>query len=60
MSDVITFVKDHWAEIGTAVALIIIAGERIAAITENKTDDAIFSGIHKVLSAIGLKFPETK
>jgi len=50
----------HWVEYGTALCLIVMVGERLAAITETKKDDELFGLIHKVLSSIGLKFPEVK
>lgn len=54
------FITQNWTEIAGVVALIIVAGERIAALTETKKDDAVFGFIHKALSAVGLKFPEAK
>jgi hypothetical protein len=54
------YIQNHWTEIAGVVALLIVVGERIAALTETKKDDAIFGFIHKTLAAVGLKFPETK
>lgn len=54
------FITNNWAEIGVVLLGIVVIGERIAAITENKTDDKVFAFIHKALKALGLKFPEAK
>lgn len=54
------FITQNWAEIAGVLALVIVIGERIAAVTENKTDDAIFGTIHKVLVALKVRFPEVK
>lgn len=51
------FVQAHWVEIAVIVVAVVQIGERIAALTETKQDDAIFGAIHKVLATIGLKFP---
>lgn len=53
------FVTQNWTEIAGVVALIVVVGERIAALTETKKDDAIFGAIYKTLKALGLKFPES-
>ena len=60
MSDVIKFVTENWADIAGVLALVVIIGERIAAKTETKKDDAIFGFIYKTLKALGLTFPEAK
>lgn len=54
------FITNNWTEIAGVLALVIVIGERIAAVTENKTDDAIFGAVHKILSALKIKFPEAK
>jgi hypothetical protein len=54
------FLTQNWTEIAGVLALVIVLGERIAAVTENKADDAIFGAIHKVLVALKVKFPEVK
>lgn len=54
------FITNNWAEISGVIALVIIIGERIAAKTETKKDDAVFGFIYKTLKALGLKFPESK
>lgn len=54
------FITQNWTEIAGVVALIVVIGERIAAMTETKKDDAIFGFIYKTLKALGLKFPESK
>jgi len=54
------FITTNWTEIAGVVALIVVIGERIAALTETKKDDAIFGAIYKVLKGLGLKFPEAK
>lgn len=54
------FIKNNWTEIAGVLALVIIIGERVAAVTANKTDDKIFSAIHSALKAIGFKFPDPK
>lgn len=56
----IAFVTAHWADIASTVALVVIIGERIAAVTETKEDDKWFAWIHKALTAVGLRFPEVK
>lgn len=56
----IEFLQNNWTDIAGVVALLVIAGERVAAWTENKTDDKIFAGIHKVLEVLKVKFPEAK
>lgn len=53
------FVTQNWTEIAGVIALIVVIGERIAALTETKKDDAIFGAIYKTLKALGLKFPES-
>ena len=55
-----TFVTENWSEIAGVIALVVVVGERIAALTETKKDDAIFGAIYKVLKGLGLKFPEAK
>lgn len=50
----------HWLEMTGPLAILVIFGERVAALTETKKDDAVFGFIHKALSAVGLKFPEVK
>jgi hypothetical protein len=52
------FVTQNWTEIAGVIALVVVIGERIAALTETKKDDAIFGAIYKVLKGLGLKFPE--
>lgn len=52
------FIQDNWTEIAGVLALVVVVGERIAAMTETKKDDAIFGAIYKVLKGLGLKFPE--
>ena len=54
------FTTNNWTEIAGVLALVIVIGERIAAVTENKTDDAIFGAVHKILVALKFKFPESK
>lgn len=54
------FITQNWTEIAGVVALVVVIGERIAALTETKKDDAIFGFIYKTLKALGLKFPEAK
>jgi hypothetical protein len=54
------FITQNWTEIAGVLALLIVIGERIAAVTENKTDDKIFAVVHKILVALKVKFPETK
>ena len=54
------FISQNWTEIGVVVLTLVIIGERAAALTETKKDDAFFGFIHKVLSGLGLKFPEAK
>lgn len=54
------YITQHWAEIAGVLALVIVVGERIAALTETKKDDAIFGAVHKILASVGLKFPEAK
>lgn len=54
------FITANWTEIGVVVLTLVILGERVAALTENKKDDAFFGAIHKVLAGLGLKFPEAK
>jgi hypothetical protein len=56
----IAFVTAHWADIASTVALVVIVGERIAAVTATPEDDKWFSWIHKALATVGLKFPEVK
>lgn len=56
----IAFVTAHYAEIASSIALFVIFGERIAALTETQADDRWFSWIHKALAGIGVKFPEVK
>lgn len=56
----IAFVTAHWADIASTVALVVIVGERIAAVTETKEDDKWFAWIHKALTTVGLRFPEVK
>lgn len=58
MSGIIKFVTDNWASISGSVALLVIVGERVAAITATPEDDKWFSWIHQALAAVGLKFPE--
>lgn len=58
--DILDFVKANWADIAGILALVIVLGERIAAVTENKTDDKVFAGIHKLLVFLKVKFPEGK
>lgn len=53
------FVTNNWTEIAGVLALIVVIGERIAALTETKKDDAIFGAIYKTMKALGLKFPES-
>lgn len=52
------FIAQNWTEIAGVIALVVVIGERIAALTETKKDDAIFGAIYKVLKGLGLKFPE--
>jgi hypothetical protein len=52
------FITTNWTEIAGVIALVVVVGERIAALTETKKDDAIFGAIYKVLKGLGLKFPE--
>ena len=54
------FLTQNWTEIAGVVALVVVIGERIAALTETKKDDAIFGFIYKTLKALGLRFPEPK
>ena len=54
------FVTHNWTEIAGVIALVVVVGERIAALTETKKDDAIFGAIYKVLKGLGLKFPESQ
>lgn len=54
------FITNNWTEIAGVLALVIVIGERIAAVTETKKDDAIFGLVHKVLAGLGLKFPEAR
>ena len=54
------FITQNWTEIAGVLALVVVIGERIAAMTETKKDDAIFGLIYKTLKALGLKFPEAK
>lgn len=54
------FITTNWTEIAGVVALIVVIGERIAALTETKKDDAVFGAIYKVLKGLGLKFPESQ
>ncbi len=54
------FLTQNWTEIAGVLALVIVIGERIAAVTENKTDDAIFGAVHKILVALKVRFPEPK
>lgn len=54
------FITNNWTEIAGVLALVIVIGERIAAVTENKTDDAIFGAVHKILVALKVRFPEPK
>ena len=56
----IEYVTAHWADIAATISLIVIVGERVAALTETKEDDKWFSWVHKALAGIGLKFPEVK
>lgn len=56
----IEFLSNNWTEIAGVLALVIVIGERIAAVTENKTDDKVFAAIHNILVALKLKFPEAK
>lgn len=49
-----------WTEIAAFGAAAVVIGERIAALTETKKDDAFFGFVHKILSGLGLKFPEPK
>lgn len=60
MSNVITWVTANGSTIAAYAAIIIIAGERIAALTATPEDDKWFSWIHKFLAGVGLKFPEDK
>lgn len=53
------FVTQNWSEIAGVIALVVVVGERIAALTETKKDDAIFGAIYKTLKGLGLKFPES-
>jgi len=52
------FITNNWTEIAGVLALIVVIGERVAALTETKKDDAIFGAVYKVLKGLGLKFPE--
>lgn len=52
------FITQNWTEIAGVIALVVVIGERVAALTETKKDDAIFGFIYKTLKAVGLKFPE--
>lgn len=54
------FITQNWTEIAGVLALVIVIGERIAAVTENKTDDKVFAAVHKILVAFKIKFPEAK
>lgn len=56
----IEFLQNNSGELAGIAALIIIVGERVAALTETKKDDKIFGILHTVLSKLGLKFPEAK
>ena len=56
----LAWVKAHWMEMAGVMAFVVVIGERIAAVTENKEDDAFFDAVHKMLAALGLKFPEVK
>lgn len=60
ITSIVAWVTAHPGEVCGFLALGVIIGERAAALTANKTDDAIFGFIHKALSAVGLKFPEVK
>lgn len=52
------FLQENWADIGGIAALVIVLGERIAAYTETKKDDAFFGFVHKILETLKIKFPE--
>lgn len=56
----IEFLSNNWTEISVVVLGLVVVGERIAAVTENKTDDKVFAAIHNILVALKLKFPEAK
>ena len=60
MEGFVNYVTNNWTEIGVIALGTVIVCERIAAMTENKTDDKIFAFIHKALKTLGLKFPEAK
>lgn len=60
MDGIIPWITAHTTQIAAYAAIIIIAGERIAALTATPEDDKWFSWIHKLLAGIGLKFPEDK
>lgn len=53
-----TWITEHFADLAGIVALVVIVGERIAAVTATPEDDKWFSWIHKVLAGVGLKFPD--
>jgi hypothetical protein len=48
---------NEWA--GIAALAIVVAG-RVAVLTKTKKDDYVVGLLHKVLSVVGLKFPEVK
>ena len=54
------FIQNHWTEIAGVLALVVVVGERVAALTETKKDDAVFGWVHKILAGVGLKFPDPK
>lgn len=60
MGDIVTYVSANWQALAGVLALIVIVGERVAAMTATPNDDKWFSFIHKTLAAIGLKFPDPK
>ena len=52
------FLINNWAEISGSLALIIIAGSRIARLTPTSKDDAFFASLRKIGRVIGLDVPD--
>ncbi len=52
MNDIVSFVSNHWAEIGVVVLAAFKLIDAIVALTPNKTDDAIAEKVEAVVGKV--------
>lgn len=60
MSDIVTFITDHWTEIIGAIGGLVIAARVIVKLTPTPKDDAVFAKVISALKHIGLYIPDEK